>query len=125
MTEMCGNILQHYDEIDPNLIKGFKEGRLTKAGVEACRNEVFNKCGVDIRAFLHENVRLGKTYKQILDEVRSFNSSVCLKLNFGVAPGLLGAPHRMRVGAIHIPSKMINILFCTNQTKHLLMEFSH
>lgn len=103
MTEMCGNILQHYDEIDPNLIQGFTQGKLTKAGVEACRNEVFNKCGVDITAFLHENVRLGKTYKQILDEVRSFNSSVCLKLNFGVAPGLLGAPRRMRVGAIHMP----------------------
>ncbi|PNF40076.1 hypothetical protein B7P43_G11521 [Cryptotermes secundus] len=103
MTEMCGNILQHYDEIDPNLIQGFKQGKLTKAGVEACRNEVFNKCGVDITAFLHENVRLGKTYKQILDEVRSFNSSVCLKLNFGVAPGLLGAPRRMRVGTIHMP----------------------
>ncbi|KDR08988.1 uncharacterized protein LOC110839082 isoform X3 [Zootermopsis nevadensis] len=103
MTEMCGNILQHYDEIDPKLIQAFKQGKLTKAGSETCRNEVLNKCGVDITTFLHENVRLGKTYKQILDEIRSFNSSVCLKLNFGIAPGLLGAPHRMRVGAIHMP----------------------
>ena len=101
---MCGNILQHHDDIDPKLIQAFQQGKLSKAGVATCKEEVYNKCGVDITAFLHENVRLGKTYKQILDEIRSFNSSICLKLNFGIAPGLLGAPRRMRV-ALHMPSK--------------------
>ncbi|XP_069681323.1 resistance to inhibitors of cholinesterase protein 3 isoform X8 [Periplaneta americana] len=103
ITEMCGNIIHHYDEVDPKLIQAFKQGKLTKTGIETCRNEVLNKCGLDITAFLHENVRLGKTYKQILDEVRSFNSSVCLKMNFGIEPGLLGVPHRMRIGSIVLP----------------------
>jgi hypothetical protein len=35
---------------------------------------------------------------------------VCLKLNFGVAPGLLGAPRRMRVGVVHMPSKVTSAL---------------
>ncbi|KAJ9582861.1 hypothetical protein L9F63_022820, partial [Diploptera punctata] len=104
VSEMCINILQHHDDIDPKLVQAFKQGKLSKAGVETCREEVYNKCGVDITAFLHENVRLGKTYKQILDEIRSFNSSICLKLNFGIAMGELGAPRTMRVGALHMPS---------------------
>ncbi|XP_063239196.1 resistance to inhibitors of cholinesterase protein 3 isoform X2 [Bacillus rossius redtenbacheri] len=104
VVEMCGNILHQYDDVDPKLTRAFEEGRLSKDVVRTCRNEVLSKCGVDITAFLEERVRLGHTYRQILDEIRSFNSSVCLKTNFGVAPALLGAPRHMRGRAPKLPS---------------------
>lgn len=105
MTELCERILSHQRDFDQRLILNFRQGKLTKEIVDRCKNEVFDKCGVDITSFLKEKVRLGRTYKQILDEIRSLNSSLCLKENFGVAPGLIGVPRRMRVWSYTEPSK--------------------
>lgn len=107
MTEMCGNIFHEDEELDPKLFQAFKQGKLSKEVVNTCRSEVLNKCGIDIAAFLSEKVRLGQSYKQILDEIRSFNISVCLKTNFGVAPSLIGATRRMRIGVLNMPSKEV------------------
>lgn len=62
-----------------------------------CRKEVNETCGIDLSDVLQERFRLGKNVKQILDEIRSLNGSLCLKYNFGVAPWSLGVPHRITV----------------------------
>lgn len=108
MTELCERILSRQSDFDQRLMLNFQQGKLTKEIVDRCKNEVFNKCGVDITSFLKEKVRLGRTYKQILDEIRSLNSSLCLKENFGVAPGLIGVPRRMRIWSYTEPSKKMS-----------------
>jgi hypothetical protein len=59
-----------------------------------CRTQVFDTCGIDIQAFLRENIQMGRTLKQVLNQVRSLNGSMCLKYNFGVDPWSLGVPHK-------------------------------
>lgn len=56
-----------------------------------------NMCGIDIAEFLNKKEKLGQSYRQMLDEIRSFNISICLRENFGIKPGLIGAPRRMRI----------------------------
>ncbi|KAF2881165.1 hypothetical protein ILUMI_24990 [Ignelater luminosus] len=85
MSELCNNIIQQDDE------KPLKGQEI----IIRCRAEVLNKCGIDISAVLQEQVRLGHSFKQIVDEVRSFNGSLCLKYNFGVSPWRLGVSHRV------------------------------
>uniref|UniRef100_A0A1B6C4L9 Resistance to inhibitors of cholinesterase protein 3 N-terminal domain-containing protein n=1 Tax=Clastoptera arizonana TaxID=38151 RepID=A0A1B6C4L9_9HEMI len=100
MLEVCEKILlRSQNDYDKNFILAFQKGKLNKEIINRCKNEVLSKCDIDITSFLLDKVHLGKTYKQILDEIRSLNSSLCLKQNFGVAPGLIGAPRRMRIWA--------------------------
>lgn len=88
MSELCKSIIQKDDS-----------GGSGKEIVSQCRAAVLKTCGIDISAVLQEQVRLGATVKQILEEVRSLNGSLCLKYNFGVSPWKLGVPHRITVRA--------------------------
>jgi len=110
ITETCGRIIHKHSELDPKFIQAFEQGKITQEVVETCKREVLATCGVDITAFLAEQVRLGQTFRQILDSIRSFNSSVCLKLHFGVERGLIGAPRNMRVWSQALPSKKCLLL---------------
>ncbi|KAF5303648.1 hypothetical protein FQA39_LY09895 [Lamprigera yunnana] len=94
MSELCNTIVQDTNE------KPLKGGAI----IERCRKEIFDKCGIDISALFAEQVRLGHSFKQILDEVRSLNGSLCLKYQFGISPWTLGAPHRITINLspIHI-----------------------
>ncbi|XP_031348236.1 uncharacterized protein LOC116174455 isoform X3 [Photinus pyralis] len=87
MTELCNTIIEHLEE------KPVKAQDVIKQ----CRTEIYNKCGIDISAVLQEQVRLGRSFKQIVDEIRSFNSSFCLKYQFGLSPSKLGIPHRIAI----------------------------
>lgn len=89
MSELCKSIIQKGGESPPS----------GKEIVSQCRAAVLKTCGIDISAVLQEQVRLGTTVKQILEEVRSLNGSLCLKYNFGVSPWKLGVPHRITVRA--------------------------
>jgi len=95
MQEMCQNILRHHP-IDPRVRDALKLSKLTPQSVSLCREEVLARCGIDLSSFLAERERLGKTYKQVLEEIRSFNSSLCLKMNFGIPLSQLGTPHLIR-----------------------------
>lgn len=108
MTELCERILYHQEDYKTRLSFAFQQGRLTKEIVTRCKNEVLNKCDIDITMFLSEKVRLGQSYKQMLDDVRSLNHSFCLKENYGVTPGSLGAPRYMRIWSLTQTSKMEN-----------------
>ncbi|KAL0111785.1 hypothetical protein PUN28_013164 [Cardiocondyla obscurior] len=95
MQEMCQNILRHHP-IDPRVRDALKISKLTPQTASLCREEVLARCGIDLSSFLAERESLGKTYKQVLEEIRSFNSSLCLKVNFGVPLSQLGTPHLIR-----------------------------
>ncbi|XP_018317492.1 uncharacterized protein RIC-3 isoform X8 [Mycetomoellerius zeteki] len=95
MQEMCQNILRHHP-IDPRVRDALKLSKLTPQTASLCREEVLARCGIDLSSFLAERESLGKTYKQVLEEIRSFNSSLCLKMNFGVPLSQLGTPHLIR-----------------------------
>jgi len=90
LTAMCGDIL-HQNQLISN-----EQLHLPKASVERCRDEVFSTCGLDITAILKDQTGLTKNYMQILDEIRSYNNSACLKQNFGVQLSMIGTPRRMR-----------------------------
>ncbi|KAJ3638452.1 hypothetical protein MTP99_001816 [Tenebrio molitor] len=113
MSELCGTI-----------IKADQDKPLTgKEIVQKCRQEVLETCGIDISVVLQEQVRLGQNVKQILDEIRSLNGSLCLKYNYGVAPWKLGVPHRISVNVdpsnpnirqerpLHLRSELIHPAF--------------
>ncbi|XP_044737245.1 uncharacterized protein LOC123299089 isoform X2 [Chrysoperla carnea] len=93
MVDLCGNILKDLRASDPRVELAFESGKLSNDIIEKCRSKVLSTCGVDIALFLKENVLLGRTYRQILDELRSVNSSLCLKYNFGVSADALGVRH--------------------------------
>lgn len=95
MQEMCQNILRHHP-VDPRIRDALKLNKLSPQTANLCREEVLARCGIDLSSFLAERERLGETYKQVLEEIRSFNSSLCLKMNFGVPLSQLGIPHLIR-----------------------------
>lgn len=98
LSELCGDIIQ------PN--NGTKlTGREI---VKQCQAAVLKTCGIDISAVLQEQIRLGRTVKEILDQIRSLNGSLCLKYHFGVAPWKLGVPHLV---ASKVSSKMVVLCF--------------
>ena len=117
LTEMCGRIVTKHDELDPKFMLDFEQGKMSKEVVDTCKREVFNTCGVDITTFLAEQVGLGRTYRQILDNIKTFNNSVCLKQNFGLERGLLGAarhwshtPLSKLLFVLNIPLKKFQLL---------------
>lgn len=95
MREMCRNILRHHP-VDPRVRDALWQDKLTAQTASLCREEVLARCGIDLSSFLAERERLGKSYKQVLEEIRSFNGSLCLKMNFGVPLSQLGTPHLIR-----------------------------
>lgn len=95
MQEMCQNILRHH-QVDPRVKDAFKTGKMAPQIANLCKEEVLARCGIDLSTFLAEKERLGKTSKQVLEEIRSFNSSICLKMNFGIPLSQLGTPHLIR-----------------------------
>lgn len=83
MSELCGTITNSSGS--------------GKEIVQKCRKEVLETCGIDISVVLQDQVRLGRNVKEILDQIRSLNGSLCLKYNYGVDPWRLGVAHRVTV----------------------------
>lgn len=108
MSELCSNIVQS------------QEPPLTgKEIVSKCRSAVLETCGIDISAVLQEQVRLGQSVRQILDEIRSLNGSLCLKYNFGVAPWRLGVPHLVNI-KVQAESKQQCVFMPSKTTKFII-----
>ncbi|XP_031366923.1 uncharacterized protein LOC102674830 isoform X4 [Apis dorsata] len=95
MYEICQNILKHH-QIDPRIRDALKTIKLTPQSASLCREEILARCGIDLSTFLAKREHLEKSYKQVLEEIRSFNSSLCLKINFGIPLSQLGTPHLIR-----------------------------
>lgn len=98
MKELCHNIIKHH-QVDPRLRDALwvdKFNKLTPSSASLCREEVLARCGIDLSLFLAEQERSKKSYKQVLEEIRGFNGSLCLKVQFGVPLARLGTPHLIR-----------------------------
>ncbi|XP_076658141.1 RIC3 acetylcholine receptor chaperone isoform X4 [Halictus rubicundus] len=95
MQEMCQNILKHH-QVDPRVRDALKSVKLSPQSSNLCREEILARCGIDLITFLADRERLGKSHKQVLEEIRSFNSSLCLKTQFGIPLSQLGTPHLIR-----------------------------
>lgn len=106
MLDLCGQILEDLRTTDPRVQLAFESGKLPKDVVEKCRVKILSTCNVDIALLLNENVKLGRNYRQILDELRSTNSSLCLKYNFGVKPYALGSRHWGTLADKKIPGQL-------------------
>ncbi|XP_014296060.2 uncharacterized protein LOC103572661 isoform X2 [Microplitis demolitor] len=106
LQEMCKNIL-NYHQVDPRVRDIVNINKLPPQSINFCREQVLLRCGIDLSSFLAKEEKLGKTYKQVLQEIRSFNSSLCLKINFGVSISRLGTPHLIRYHILmsHTPIK--------------------
>ncbi|XP_072391674.1 uncharacterized protein RIC-3 isoform X3 [Diabrotica undecimpunctata] len=130
-TQGCCDVISEKDlatlklmsEICDTIIKSDSDKPMSnKELLQKCQNLVLDTCGIDISAVLQQQVRLGHTTKQILEEVRSLNGSLCLKYNFGIAPWKLGVPHRVTVKVspshsirqerpLHLRSEMVHPAF--------------
>lgn len=114
MREMCKNILRHH-QVDPRIRDALlNSNKLSPQSASLCRDEVLTRCGIDLSTFLAEKEKSGKSYKQVLEEVRSFNGSICLKLNFGIPLAQLGTPHLIRYHILMPHSKLNNIMKNSN-----------
>lgn len=70
--------------------------KLNTTVVKKCSSIILNTCSVDISTLLSDNIQLGQSYKNVLEEIRAVNKSLCLKYNFGVDLKLIGVPHRIK-----------------------------
>lgn len=108
MQELCHNVIRHH-QVDPrvrDVLEGSKYNKLSPSSASLCREEVLARCGIDLSSFLAEKERSKKSYKQVLEEIRGFNGSLCLKMQFGVPLARLGTPHLIRYHILMPHSKM-------------------
>ncbi|XP_011494457.1 PREDICTED: uncharacterized protein LOC105359541 [Ceratosolen solmsi marchali] len=99
MQELCHNIIKHHDHVDPRVrdalyVSKFK--KLTPSNMRLCKEEVLAKCGINLSSYSAEKEQLEKFYKQILEEIRGSNRSLCIESEFGVPLSRLGMPHLNR-----------------------------
>lgn len=106
ISETDVNTIRLMSELCSTIIKRKNDTQLSgREMIHQCRKAVLEICGIDISAILQERVILGHTTKQILDEIRSLNGSLCLKYNFGVSPWRLGVLRRVTVNVEPSPNK--------------------
>lgn len=114
VTEICLHILQKDSKtpLDPGQGQGGrKKIQISKPMTNVCRNEVLKQCGADILPLLKENADKTKEYKNSLNQIRSFNTSHCLKVSYGVDVTELGLA-RLTKGPFSSPSRCHSILGC-------------
>uniref|UniRef100_A0A0A9Z8B7 Resistance to inhibitors of cholinesterase protein 3 n=1 Tax=Lygus hesperus TaxID=30085 RepID=A0A0A9Z8B7_LYGHE len=120
VSELCGKVLEKEHNYERDYALYLQQGKLTKAIVKTCQKSVLKQCAVDVADLLNEKVNLGRSYKQLVDELRSLNSSLCLKHAFGISFGNLGNPRQMRIWGINQPKHMHQ-----ERPPHLRPEFLH
>jgi hypothetical protein len=117
MTEICSNIIRQESKsdtgqgqlpaADPKLQKlQQKNVNVRKPTALLCRAEIMKTCGVDIIILLQENAAITKEYKESLSQLRSYNTSHCLTMNYGVDFGEIGLPKAIK-GPFSVPSKKL------------------
>lgn len=111
ISETDFNTIRIMSELCRTIIKRDDEKLSDREIVSQCQKAVLETCAIDITAVLQERVILGHTTKQILDEIRSLNGSLCLKYNFGVSPWRLGVPHRITINVDASSSKIMSCFY--------------
>lgn len=94
VNELCSTVLRLSDKFNSNFF--FTTNRLNKDAVKYCRNVVLETCDIDINVLLKDTIELDLQYKNVLEDIRTFNKSLCLKYHFDITLDLLGTPHRVK-----------------------------
>lgn len=74
--------------------------------ITLCRNQIMQSCGVDIIGLLKEDHTITTEYKKSLGQLRSFNTSLCMRMNYGVDFSDIGLPRKFK-GPEVVPSKQM------------------
>lgn len=113
MSEICLNIIRQdtknpLDSSQKILLQQSppqqKKISISKPTANLCRHEILKQCGVDVLLLLKENAVITKEYIKSLNQIRSFNTSHCLKITFDLDVGEIGLP-RMTKGPFSLSSK--------------------
>lgn len=65
--------------------------------LEKCRLEIFNTCAINITDLISDHKAEDISYsKNVINEIRSLNGSLCLKYHYGVSLTSLGVIHRLK-----------------------------
>lgn len=120
VSELCGKVLEKEHNYERDFALYLQQGKLTKNIVNTCQASVLKQCAIDVAGLLNEKVNLGRSYKQLVDDLRSLNSSICLKHAFGISFGNLGNPRQLRIWNINQPKHMHQ-----ERPPHLRPEFLH
>lgn len=68
-----------------------------KLKLEKCYLDIFNKCAINITHLINVNEVGSVLYnRQLIDQIKSLNGSLCLKYHYGVSLTSLGATHRLK-----------------------------
>ncbi|KAK9498031.1 hypothetical protein O3M35_003916 [Rhynocoris fuscipes] len=120
MTDLCESILQNNRNNDSKLHLTAYTGQMNAIIAEACRDAIWNKCHINITEILLSKTGLNRSYKQFVDELRSLNSSICLKQSFGISFVPIGLPRTIRTWNINRPKHLRQ-----ERPPHLRPEFLH
>lgn len=119
MSSTDVNIIKVVTDICDRVVNNTTE-KTTK--LEKCRQEIFKTCGINITDLISGNkVKDISFNKQTIDEIRSLNGSLCLKLHYGVSLTSLGAIHRLK-DYDPTMSKNKPVLICTFYTNISFIE---
>lgn len=111
MNDICGNIMRKEQMIQQQQMqqpqpKGTKKASPVKVSTATlCRNDIMQSCGVDIIGLLKEDHSITTEYKKSLGQLRTFNTSLCMKMNYGVDFRDIGLERKIK-GPEVVPSKM-------------------
>lgn len=97
----CCQVLSSTDldiiKIVTNICDRVVEPSDKKTKWEICYHDIFKTCGINITHLIHTNKAGIISYnKQIINDIRSLNGSLCLKYNYGVSLTSLGVTHRLK-----------------------------
>ncbi|CAL8103460.1 unnamed protein product [Orchesella dallaii] len=105
MNEICANIMRKEQMVQQQEEPRKKIPPVKVSTASLCRNEIKQTCGVDIIGLLKEDHSITMEYKKSLVQLRSFNTSYCIKLNYGVDVREIGLPRKFK-GPESAPSHM-------------------
>lgn len=90
VLDVCNAVLKKSEKFDIVLNK------LDHKAFERCRSVINSTCSVDIQTLLKDKIRLDSSYKAILEQLRTVNSSFCFKYHFDINLDIIGVPHRLK-----------------------------
>lgn len=95
ITDICDRVIETTDK---------------KIKLKKCCDEIFSTCAINITDLISGKKVGDISYnKNVIDEIRSLNGSLCLKYHYGVSLTSLGVTHRLKDNDL-ITSKELSVL---------------
>lgn len=98
VTDLCDRIVETKDKTTK-----FKK----------CSQDIFNTCAINITDLINEHKVGDISYnnQNVIDEIRSFNGSLCLKYHYGLSLTSLGVTHRLKDNDLIMSKELSLLLF--------------